>query len=180
MIIKTKNNKQVVFRRLNIADLDLLYVYLLNLSNISKKRFGPHPFDKHAIFEFYHNSDLHIGYVGIDLITNEIIAYSIIKKGYLEHDNFRLQSYGLTLNNTTDCTFAPSVADNWQNYGIGYNMFSFILSDLKNTEIKRIILWGGVQKDNQTAINYYLRNNFKILGQFTYNGENYDMLFDIQ
>lgn len=83
------------------------------------------------------------------------------------------------LSNTSDCTFAPSVADAWQSCGVGNSLFQFILSSLKATEVKRIILWGGVQIDNEKAVNYYKKNAFKTLGQFYYNGENYDMVLDV-
>ncbi|WP_336518133.1 hypothetical protein [Pollutibacter soli] len=136
-------------------------------------------FDPQSIVEFYKYPDIHRGYVAHDIETKKIIAYSIIRIGYLEHDKARLQSYGLTLDNKTDCTFAPSVADLWQSCGVGNKMFHFILSDLKTNRINRIILWGGVQVDNDKAVNYYKKNDFRILGQFTYNGENYDMILDI-
>lgn len=179
MIIETKNNRQVFLRRLNSNDLDNLFDYLQNLSAETKKRFGPHKFDKQSIIDFYEYPESHLGYVAHDTETKEIIAYSIIKIGCLENDNIRLQSYGMTLDNKTDCIFAPSVADFWQSCGIGNKLYSFILSDLKMKGIKRIILWGGVQMDNDKAVNYYKKNNFKTLGQFTHNGENYDMAFDI-
>jgi ribosomal protein S18 acetylase RimI-like enzyme len=54
-----------------------------------------------------------------------------------------------------------------------------IVSDLSTTEIKRIILWGGVQMNNKIAVNYYNKNGFKTLGQFAYNGDNYDMIYEI-
>jgi diamine N-acetyltransferase len=122
---------------------------------------------------------VNLGYVAVDAETGEIIAYSIIKRGYIENDGKRLQSYGITLNNKTDCTFAPSVADAWQTCGIGNALFHFILSDLKTMKIKRIILWGGVQADNTKALNYYKKNGFSIAGQFYHNGENYDMIVEI-
>lgn len=179
MIIETKNNRQVFLRRLNSNDLDNLFDYLQNLSGETKKRFEPHQFDKQSIIDFYKDPSIHLGYVAHDIETKKIIAYSIIKIGYLEHDKFRLQSYGLTLDNKTDCTYAPSVGDLWQSFGIGNKLFHFILSDLQSREIKRIILWGGVQTDNDKAVNFYKKNDFKTLGQFTYNVENYDMVFDI-
>ncbi|MEI6088454.1 MAG: GNAT family N-acetyltransferase, partial [Bacteroidota bacterium] len=89
------------------------------------------------------------------------------------------ESYGLNLDSNSDCTFAPSVDDRWQKLGIGKKMFEFILSDLKTRKIKRVILWGGVQATNENAIHYYLKNEFRILGEFEYNGNNYDMAFDI-
>lgn len=55
-----------------------------------------------------------------------MIAYLIIKTGYLNHDSSHLTSYDLELNNKTDCTFAPSIPDHWQNCGIEKAFFNFI------------------------------------------------------
>jgi len=107
------------------------------------------------------------------------VAFSIIKRGYLEHDGYRLQSYGFVPDAITDCTFAPSVADHWQSLGVGNSLFHFLLADLKASGIKRIILWGGVQSDNQKAVNYYLKNGFIKLGQFEHNGLNDDMILEV-
>ena len=178
MIIETKNNKQCFLRKLNPNDFDGLSKYLENLSNETKNRFGPHKFDKQSIIDFYGHSSTNLGYIALNTETKEIVGYSIVKIGYLEHDKHRLESYGITLDSTTDCTFAPSVADMWQGCGIGNKLFHFILSDLKTTKIKRVILWGGVQVDNDRAVNYYRKNGFKTLGQFTHKGENYDMILE--
>lgn len=178
MTIKAKNGRHVVLRKLNSADFDSLFGYLEKLSIETKKRFGPHQFDKQSIVEFYQNKN-HLGYIAQDAVTLNIVAYSIIKTGYLEHDNFRLQSYGWILDNKTDFTFAPSVTDLWQSCGIGNALFQFILSDLKPLKVKNIILWGGVQADNNKAVNFYKKNGFHILGEFQYNGHNYDMALQI-
>jgi ribosomal protein S18 acetylase RimI-like enzyme len=178
MQIEVKNNRPYFLRRLNSNDFDNLFDYLQNLSAETKKRFGPHNFDKQSIIDFY-DLNTNLGYIAHTVDTKEIIGYSIIKIGYLVHDAKRLESYGITLNNKTDCTFAPSVADLWQSCGIGNTLFRFILSDLMTTEIERIILWGGVQMDNERAVNYYKKNGFKTLGQFAYNGENYDMIYNV-
>jgi len=175
-LIKTKNNKHVLLRKFSLNDLDLLTDYLQKLGVATKKRFGPHPFDKQSISDLYKNQEMYQGYVGIDVETQEIVAYSIIKFGYIEYDLKRLQSYGIALDHSTDCTLAPSVADEWQSCGIGNQMFHFIHSNLQEKGMKRIILWGGVQADNEKAINFYKRNNFETVGQFTHNGENYDMV----
>ena len=179
MIIKSKNNKEVLLRKLTPGDIIQLSNYLQNLGPDTVKRFGPHGFDKQSISTLYNNPDEYTGYIALDTDTSEIVAYSVIKQGYLEHDGYRLQSYGLVLNDNTDCTFAPSVADRWQSLGVGNSLFHFILDDLKAKGIKRIILWGGVQSDNLKAVNYYLKNEFKKIGQFEYNGSNDDMVLDI-
>jgi diamine N-acetyltransferase len=179
VIITSKNNQSILLRRLTNDDLDELCRYLQALGPETKSRFGPHQFDEKSITEFYATADVYTGYVAIDRVTATIIAYAIIKPGYLDHDKARLQSYGLTVNDKTDCTFAPSVADSWQGLGIGNNLFQFILRDLKTTSINRIILWGGVQAGNDKAVYYYQRNGFTTLGQFLHNGNNYDMAYDI-
>lgn len=179
MLITPKDNRQVYLRKLQSKDFDKLFIYLQHLSEYTKKRFGPHLFDRRSIIDVYSNTNFYSGYIAIDIESADIIAYAIIKMGYLEHDALRLQSYGVMLSSKTDCTFAPSVADAWQGYGVGNSLFQFILSDLKATDVKRIILWGGVQIGNEKAVNYYKRNGFKTLGQFYYNGENYDMVLDV-
>ena len=179
MIVKAKNNSPILLRKLKHTDFDSLFDYLQNLSPETRKRFGPHPFDKQSIIDFYRSSGKISAYIAIDTETNKIIAYSIIKIGFLEHDSFRLQSYGLNLNGETDCTFAPSVADKWQSMGVGNLLFRFILSDLENSGINRIILWGGVQSDNEKAVNFYRKHGFTIQGQFEFNGPNFDMMLNI-
>jgi diamine N-acetyltransferase len=179
MLIQTKNNKQVLLSTLGSNDLEGLLCYLDNLSGETRKRFGPHPFDKAAVIDFYKNPESHLGFVALDTAAGAIIAYAIIKTGYLQHDSDRLQSYGIELSSQTDCTFAPSVADAWQGLGIGNSLLHFIIAELKPQGFKRIILWGGVQADNTHAVHYYTKNGFSILGQFEYNGPNYDMVFDI-
>jgi len=179
MILKAKNNRQILLRKLIPADIDNLYTYLQNLGPDTIKRYGPHKFDKQSIAELYQNDGNHTAYIALDIETSQIIAYSVIKAGYLEHDRHRLQSYGVTPDNTTDCTFAPSVADQWQSLGVGNSLFQFMLADLKAKGIKRIILWGGVQSDNQKAVPYYLKNGFKKIGRFEHNGSNEDMILEI-
>ncbi|NOT90171.1 GNAT family N-acetyltransferase [Ferruginibacter sp.] len=179
MLITPKDNRQVYLRKLKSKDFDKLFIYLQHLSEDTKKRFGPHLFDRRSIIDVYSNTDFYSGYIAIDIESADIIAYAIIKIGYLEHDASRLQSYGVMLSNTSDCTFAPSVADEWQSCGVGNSLFQFILSELKATKVKRIFLWGGVQASNKKAVNFYKRNAFVILGQFYHLGDNYDMLLDI-
>lgn len=165
------------FRPLQSSDEDLLLNYLEKLSPQTRHRFGPHPFDKQAIRDFYKPENQNQGFVAIE--HKAIIAYAIIKYGFLPHDAPRLQGYGLELNANTDCTFAPSVADEWQGRGIGSGLFDFILSGLKAQGKKRLLLWGGVQASNEKAISYYLKKGFRILGEFEYHGQNLDMVLDI-
>ena len=81
MEIVTKDNRIAFIRRLQLNDLDNLYNYLQNLSDETKRRFGPHKFDRESLTEFY-ESDMNLGYIALESETNHIIAYSIIKPTY--------------------------------------------------------------------------------------------------
>jgi ribosomal protein S18 acetylase RimI-like enzyme len=179
MIFTSKNNQSVRLRRLEPGDVEKLAAYLQLLSPETQQRFGPHPYATQQITDFYLYHGPCRGYIAEAMDSNHIIAYSIIKMGYLAHDAPRLQSSGIVPDAATDCTFAPSVADEWQSCGIGNRMLHFIIHDLQTKGIKRMILWGGVQMGNTKAVNFYKRNGFRIIGQFQYQGENYDMVCDI-
>ncbi len=178
MIVNTKNNKQVLIRKLTPDDFENLSNYLNDLNFDTKKRYGPHNYDKESIENIYQDSN-YIGYIACDIDSDTVVAYSIIKIGYLEYDAPRLREYGLVLDNTVDSTFAPSVSDLWQGCGIGTKMFNFISNDLKTKNVNRIILWGGVQKSNEKALIYYKKLGFITLGTFEYNGQNFDMYCNI-
>ena len=111
MIVEAKNSELLHLRNLNSDDFDDLLEYLQNLSPETKARFGPHQFDKFTLTNLYNDSSTYLGYVAISKHNDKIVAYSIVKIGYLDHDKFRLESYNLNLNKLTDCTFAPSVSD---------------------------------------------------------------------
>lgn len=175
MIAETKNNQLITLQPLQRNDYENLLRYLNGLSNETKSRFGPHAFTQEAIEAIYNSVENFTGYTAKQRCTEQIIAYAIVKKGILPHDFERLQRYGLQLDNKTDCTFAPSVADKWQSCGVGNYLLSFIIEDLKKAGFQRILLWGGVQSTNDKALQYYIKNEFTVLGRFEHNGLNLDM-----
>lgn len=162
------------------SDLSNLLSYLLHLNEETKTRFGPHPFTKEALEQVYHHPD----YTGFILVENNstfIIGYAIVKMGYLEHDLPRLHSYHLQPNHSTDATFAPSLADDWQGKGIGKILWDYTKQHLLQHQKQRVILWGGVQADNIVAVNYYNKIGFLTIGSYEYNGKNnLDMVCTIQ
>jgi GNAT superfamily N-acetyltransferase len=172
-----KNGREIVLRRLNLSDLSALAVYLESLGEATRKRFGPHPYDLHSLKDFYHTPG-NIGFLAVD-DAGTIVSYAVIRIGYLDHDRLRLESYGLILDPATDACFAPSVSDQWQSLGIGDLILSYILDELRLLDFRRVILWGGVQADNEKAVNYYLKNGFRTLGQFEYHGLNLDMVLEV-
>lgn len=175
-IFYTKSNFEIEFRILLVADFENLATYLQNFSTETKSRFGPHLFDLESVKNFYSDENQNIGIIGINKLNSKIVAYSILKKGFINEDSKRYLNYNLPLHENLDCTYAPSVADDWQSQGVGDCMFIYILKILKATDYKRIVLWGGVQFTNQKAINYYQKNGFEVYGQFNNGIENLDMM----
>ena len=158
------------------SDLPNLLSYLQHLSEVTQDRFGPHPFTIEALEHLYHRSD-HIGFLLIENNSTYIIGYAIVKLGYLEHDLPRLLSYHFQPDHTTDATYAPSLADDWQGKGIGKLLWNTVKEYLLKLQKKRVILWGGVQSNNTIAVKYYQKNNFISIGSYTYNGkDNLDMI----
>ena len=175
---KPETENRYIIRRLTGNDTDKACAYLQALSPESKTRFGPHAFDKETVMNLLNDTEQMRVYGAFEPESGTMISYALIRKGYLHHDQARLESYGLHLSEQYDCTYAPSVADYWQNKGIGGLVFRYILNDLP-PHCNRIILWGGVQAGNLLAVNFYLRRNFRICGNFEHNGNNYDMILNL-
>ena len=173
---------EIQVRSLLPSDNELLFQYLQGLSEESKSRFGPHPFDKETIDTICDQvpADTIRRYVAVDTGRQQIIAYMLVKQGFVAEDASRYYSKSLFFDQSTTCTFAPSVADDWQNSGLGTSMFQQILDDLKTTGIKRIVLWGGVQATNARAVHFYQKHGFIHTGSFWHNEkDNFDMIKEI-
>jgi GNAT superfamily N-acetyltransferase len=174
MTVYTKQNKPVQLRRYNGDDFEHLLIYLHQLSPNTAKRFQPHSFYYEDVIKF-HNNPEHEAWISVDPVTKKIIAYTVLKKGYLHHDYPRLQQYGVDFSYDHCFTIAPSVTDEWQSAGVGQLLFNYVLDEMKNRNVKQLILWGGVQIDNIKAVSFYHKNGFRSLGHFQYNGLNEDM-----
>lgn len=162
----------MIFRQLTFDDLSLLVDYLGKLSDESRKRFGPHPFDIESIERVFAEENL--GFITIE--NEEIIAYAVVHQGIIDHEKPRLNSYGIDENEPGSCTIAPSVADSQQGKGVGTDFMKYMLNELKDKGFRKVYLWGGVQADNEKAVRLYTRLGFNYLGEFEYYGKNLDMV----
>lgn len=175
MIVFTKDGRKAELMKFKQVYTDPLLGYLVNLSVESKSRFGPHPFTLDGINEVLGSSQEVLGYIATEAGTDRIIAYSLIKTGYLDTDGNRYSGYGLHLTHSDVCTYAPSVADQWQGSGLGSSMFEFILNDIRQSGFRTMILWGGVQASNSRALAFYQQRGFMVAGEFEHKGMNLDM-----
>lgn len=93
-------------------------------------------------------------------------------------DLARYHSYGIRLDTATDCRFGPTIADDYQNRGLGSRLLLHVFDLARRFAQQRMILWGGVMAHNHRAIHYYQKHGFRIAGAF-HNDANilcYDMI----
>lgn len=97
-----------------------------------------------------------------------------------EGDIERYKRAGYSLDQNTDCRFGPTIADDYQDRGHGSKIFPYVVKIAREFGKERIILWGGVLKDNERAIHYYEKHGFKTVGTFS-DGEDemVDMILDM-
>lgn len=110
--------------------------------------------------------------------AERIVALFELSFDLTADDIARYQSYGLPLDAATTCRFGPTIADDYQNRGLGSLLLPHVLDLARRFDRRRIILWGGVMTGNQRAVHYYQKNGFQLVGQFC-NAANilcYDMI----
>ena len=86
-------------------------------------------------------------------------------------------TYGFTLDTDYTCRFGPTLANKYQNQGLGSLLFPYVTKIAKLLGKKYIILYGGVLANNLHAIKYYEKHGFKITGK--YNNDNGDETLDM-
>ena len=113
--------------------------------------------------------------------SNSIIGLLEYSFEITDGDAVRFGNYGFHLNRETDCRFAPCLADEYQNRGIGSAVFPRFAELARRFGQRRVILLGGVFRCNARAVRFYRKCGFRQVGQFcTSSGkESLDMILDI-
>jgi GNAT superfamily N-acetyltransferase len=148
------------------------------LGKETRGRFAPHSFDRAALEQLFAIPGNHQGFITEDQDNGGILAYAVVRKGYLDHERERLALYGWQCDEHTDGVYAPSVADGWQGQGLGSRLLERVRKELRHQGIRRMVLWGGVQATNLLALAYYKKHGFRELGRFDWKGANIDMALD--
>ncbi|MEU4271690.1 GNAT family N-acetyltransferase [Streptomyces sp. NPDC026092] len=159
---------EVVFRPLVRTDADRLAAFLAALSPESRRL---STFDGYDLATAQDMCDALARYDKLRLVLEEVPSGRIV--GLLEfsldlhpEDVTRFLEAGIHLA-PTDCRFGPTLADDYQERGVGTRVFPLVTDVARRFGRKRIILWGGVLADNPRAIRYYRKNGFHLAGSFT-------------
>ncbi len=78
----------------------------------------------------------------------------------------RFAGYGTPLRPGCDCRWGLCVSDEWQGRGLGTALAAPSFDLARRFDRDRVILWGGVQQANVTAVRYYRKVGFTETGQF--------------
>ena len=182
--ITLRDGRRALVRPLEPSDVEPLTAYFLGLSEDTRRRYGPHPFDRATAESLCAAADdpQTKRFVAVlpGLAGDEIIAYMILARTIWEDDRRR---YGDALGGDCGC-LAPSVANAYQSQGIGAQMAGHVMAAARVLGLRRVILMGGVQATNYRARRLYARLGFRRVGDFgVQQGErrifNYDMVLDL-
>jgi GNAT superfamily N-acetyltransferase len=175
----------VHFRHTRTDDALILGDYFLGLTDETKRRYGPHRFDRETAQMLCTSTDpaqtlRMIATIG-EGNAEQVIGYIILILGIREDDAKRYEQLGIPLNADTDCTLAPSVADAHQSRGLGSICMKHLISVARRVGRKRMVLWGGTQATNYRAVHFYEKHGFRTVGFFEEppGFNNHDMIMEL-
>lgn len=114
----------------------------------------------------------------VALIDNDlIIALFEFSLSIVDNDHQRFKKYNIQLNELTDARFGPCISDQYQNRQLGYWLFEKTKTIARQMGKERLILWGGVRRDNQRAIRFYEKIGFELFSDDQW--ENRDGILDL-
>ena len=159
----------------NTADIHILVSFYQQLQETTRRLYAPHSMDRESLQQQI-TDPAHL--MLLSFVEDELAGYQVFLKGTFPWERDRFTQYGITLNQHT-ASYAPVLGDPFQGRRLGAKMLEQALPLLKAAGITQLILWGGVQCANIRAVNFYLKNGFRIVGYFDWEGANYDMISTI-
>ncbi|WP_030613903.1 GNAT family N-acetyltransferase [Streptomyces sclerotialus] len=190
--LKPPGGRVLVFRPLTCADAERLAAFLTALSPETRRLSTFDGYDLAAAREL---CDAIARYDKLRLVLEEVPAlkgaYAPAGRivGLLEFslaltaaDIARYRKAGIRLTERTDCRFGPTLADDYQDRGVGTLLLPLITEVAQLLGRTRIILWGGVLTHNPRAIRYYEKNGFQPVGCFSGadGSPSLDMILDLR
>ncbi|GAB2682846.1 hypothetical protein GCM10027036_41290 [Flavihumibacter cheonanensis] len=157
------------------ADVDIIVNFYQQLQEATRRLYAPHSMDRESLQQQIADP-AHL--MLLTFVEEELAGYQVFLKGAFPWERDRYMQYGMAIHQET-ASYAPVLGDGYQGRGAGTLMLTQALPYLKDAGITRLILWGGVQCANIRAVNFYLKNGFRIVGYFEWEGANYDMISTI-
>ena len=181
--ITLASGERVVLRPLNQKDSVILAGYFRSLSADTRKRFGPHPFTKEQA-EILCAAIDYGKVIRLLAVTDndqepEVVAYFILRLELNDDDEKRYGARGMDFDRSSVCSIAPSVADDYQDRGLGSAVMDKALALVRRLGQRQVILQGGVQAANSRAVHFYEKFGFRKVGSFSTVIESYDMIVDL-
>jgi Uri superfamily endonuclease/ribosomal protein S18 acetylase RimI-like enzyme len=181
--VPLRSGQRAAVRLLGERDAAALGSYFVGLSDRTKSRYGPHAFDLATAQAICASLDPHdmlcvIATVGAGA-SERIIAYMLVKLGVRESDGARYAALGIPLSPPESAALAPSVADAYQNQGLGGAMFASVAAMARSVGVRRLVLWDGVIADNLLAQGFYRKVGFAKVGEFQTGVLSHDMIADL-
>jgi RimJ/RimL family protein N-acetyltransferase len=181
--ITLRDGRQVTIRPLEAGDVELLTDFFLGLSERTRSRYGPHPFDRATAEKMCSSIDNNQTIRFVAVLPGEclpqIVGYIILSREIWGGDRERYKD--LISFDDTAC-FAPAIADALQGQGLGSQMGRHVLASACKLGLKRVILMGGVMVENDIARHVYYKLGFRQLGEFITHQRgdvhNYDMMIE--
>jgi diamine N-acetyltransferase len=169
----------VILRLLLPGDGELLGRYFEGLSAETRRRFGPHPLTAGEAQNLCARINRFDALRFVALVPGAspaIIAYFILMLGVTEHETERYAAYDIKLDGNLDCTFAPSVADDYQGQGLASLLMPALIDTARRMGKRSLVLMGGTQATNERAVHFYQKFGFEHVGDFQTDIENRDMI----
>ncbi len=182
--IACAGGRELIFRLFTREDAEPLGRYFEGLSDATRRRYGPHAFTMDEAKRLCAELDYGKTMRFLAEVNGEIVAYFIVLVGFREPDEKHYSGYGLNLDGRRVCTLAPSVADAWQNSGLGSAMMGELIPLMRRLGFRWMVLFGGTLAVNERAIHFYRKHGFNQVGTFqtTVNNapvDNLDMVLDL-
>ncbi len=182
--IELRDGRSVTVRPLMPGDVELLSDYFAGLSETTRRHYGPHPFDRETADKLCACADDSqvVRFVAEldDGDGSVFIAYMILSQRISDDDRRR---YGDSLDYGRSACLAPSVADTYQNQGLGTAMARHVLDCARRMGVYKVILMGGVVARNAQARRLYQKLGFREVRSFWIHSKepllNYDMVLDL-
>lgn len=167
-------------RVLSAEDAGPLGRYFDGLGPSVRGVYGPHPLNSEHATALCAELDYSHLLPFVAVHDDNIIGYFLVQIGLRDGDRQRYIDHGHALVDAACCTFAPCVADAWQERGLGSALFPHVAQSLRRLRRQRLVLWGGVRGDNPRAQHFYRKFGFRHVGNFKVRDlDNLDMVLDL-